>query len=108
MRLANRWAKARANPKNLVARGGNVKDEASTPASLPLTLAGWIDRACDRYEAEWKAGRRPRIEAYLADVPELERPALLRELLLLEIDFRKAAGEQPTAAEYQARLPPHG
>jgi WD40 repeat protein len=75
--------------------------------SLPLTLAGSIDRACDRYEAEWKAGRRPQIEAHLAESPEHERPALLRELMLLEIEFRMSCGESPTAAEYRARFPEH-
>jgi WD40 repeat protein/tRNA A-37 threonylcarbamoyl transferase component Bud32 len=72
-----------------------------------LTLAGWVDRACDHYEAEWKAGVRPRIEAHLADAPDSTQVALLRELLLLEIEFRRAAGEQPTAQEYQARFPQH-
>ena len=93
--------------KTLGARGGDVNDEALAPASgsLPLTLAGRIDRACDRYEADWKAGRRPRIEAYLADTPEPDRSVLLRELLLLELEFRRNDDERPTAGEYQARFP---
>ena len=35
-----------------------MNDQALAPASgsLPLTLAGRIDRACDQYEADWKAG----------------------------------------------------
>jgi tRNA A-37 threonylcarbamoyl transferase component Bud32 len=70
-------------------------------------VADWIDRACDGYEAEWKSGRHPRIEVYLADAPEHERPALFRELLLLEIEFRDAGGERPTVEEYRARFPQH-
>ena len=58
------------------------------PGSLPLTLAGQVDAACDRFEAGWKAGQRPRIEAYLSEAPESQQAALLRELLLLEIEFR--------------------
>jgi len=27
------------------------------PRSLPLTLAGQVDAACDRFEAGWKAGQ---------------------------------------------------
>src|SRR4051794_17402494 len=109
MRPADRGAEARADPQDLVARGGAVRDEAPASGfgSLPLTLAGGVDRACDRYETEWKAGRHPRIEAYLADASEPERPALLRELLLLEIEFRRAGGERPTPEEYRARFPWH-
>src|SRR5262249_45662734 len=80
---------------------------ASAGDSLPLTVAGCIDRACDHYEAEWKTGRRPQIEAYLAEAAEHDSPALLRELLLLELEFRTANGEQPTLDEYRARFPGH-
>jgi WD40 repeat protein/tRNA A-37 threonylcarbamoyl transferase component Bud32 len=84
-----------------------VRDEAVTPkdGSLPLTLAARVDRACDRFETEWRAGRSPRIEACLADATEAERPALLRELLWLEVEFRRTGGEQPTRAEYRQRFP---
>jgi serine/threonine protein kinase len=67
-----------------------VNDQALSPASgsLPLTLAGRIDRACDQYEADWKAGQRPRIEACLADTPEPDRvlEALVEELVRLHDD----------------------
>ena len=45
------------------------------------SLAGRVDEACDDFERAWKAGRRPRIEEYLARAIAPERPALLRELL---------------------------
>jgi serine/threonine-protein kinase len=63
------------------------------------------EQECDRFEAACKAGQRPRLEEHLAAVPELERPALLRELLPLEIDYRRLAGEQPSAAELLGRFP---
>jgi serine/threonine protein kinase len=81
---------------------------ASTPRSLPLTLAGRIDRVCDHFEADWRAGQRPELEAYLAGAPEPDRPMLLRELLLLELGFRRERGERPTPEEYQARFPRQG
>jgi tetratricopeptide (TPR) repeat protein len=86
-----------------------VSDEPLAPGceSLPLTLANYIDQACDRYEAQWKAGARPRIEVFLAEAPENERSALLRELMLLEIEFRGARGERPSLDEYLARFPGH-
>ncbi len=74
-------------------------------ADLQRTLTPRADQECDRFEAAWKAGPRPRLEDYLAAVPEAERPALLRELLPLEIDYRRLAGEQPAAEEYLARFP---
>jgi hypothetical protein len=63
------------------------------------------EQVCDRFEAAWKAGARPCIEEHLAAVPEPERAALLRELILLEIDYRRLAGEQPAAEEFLARFP---
>ena len=56
------------------------------------------------------ASRRPgeegsaRIESVCLEVPESERPALLHELLAVEIESRLAAGEQPTPEEYSARF----
>jgi serine/threonine-protein kinase len=74
-------------------------------ASAPESLTPLGDAACDRFEAAWRAGQRPRIEDHLAAVPEPERPALLRELILLEVDYRRLAGERPRAEEYLERFP---
>jgi tetratricopeptide (TPR) repeat protein len=76
-------------------------------ADLPGTLLRRAEEECDRFEAAWRAGLRPRIEDHLAGVPEAERPALLRELLLLELDYRRLAGERPGGEEYLARFPEH-
>ena len=64
-----------------------------------------LDALCDRFEAAWAAGQRPRIEEELADSPESERPALLRRLLVLELEVRQRQSEQPTPREYQERFP---
>jgi len=63
------------------------------------------DRECDRFETAWKAGKRPRLEDYLTGVPAPERAALLRDLIVLEIDYRRLSGEHPTAAEFLERFP---
>jgi serine/threonine-protein kinase len=73
--------------------------------SLPPGLAARLDPFCDRFESAWLAGSRPRLEDYLAEAAEADRPALLRELLALELDYRARLGEQPTATEYHSRLP---
>jgi WD40 repeat protein len=64
-----------------------------------------IDQLCDRFEAAWKAGQRPRPEDYLSSAEESLRPALLRQLLPLDWEYRLRAGEQPQAADYDARFP---
>ncbi len=81
----------------------------STTSSLdaaPLPPGDWqhVDEACDRFEAAWKAGQRPRIEDYLADLPETARPALLRELIAVELDYRRLAAEQPRPTDYRDRF----
>ena len=72
------------------------------------TLAICIDSACDRFEAEWRAGRRPRIEVHLDGTSGPEREALVRELLAIEVDWRRRLGERPGADEYGARFPGSG
>src|SRR4051812_28893192 len=70
--------------------------------------ASLIDLACDRFEQQWREGRRPRIEAYLADYPRLDRPAFLDALLKVELWWRREHGERPTPQEYLKRFPEHG
>jgi hypothetical protein len=81
--------------------------EPNTPdrSSLPLTVQVRIDAGCRRFEADRKAGRQPRLEDFLGQAEGVERLPLLRELLLLEIHYRRLDGEQPTAEEYHARFP---
>jgi hypothetical protein len=58
---------------------------------LSLSLARRINDVCNRFERAWQAGPRPRLEDFLADTPEPERSALLRELIALDIDYRRRA-----------------
>ena len=71
------------------------------------SLGGRMEAVCDRFEAAWKAGRRPAIEDHLDGVPEARRAALFRELLVLELAYRRRAGERPTPEEYRSRFPEH-
>jgi WD40 repeat protein/tetratricopeptide (TPR) repeat protein/predicted Ser/Thr protein kinase len=82
-----------------------MSDETTDPTELPLDVLDRIDRACDRFEANWEAGVRPRLEDYLGAVPDLYRTALLRDLLAAEIDARRRRGERPEPGEYRDRLP---
>ncbi len=79
---------------------GSLSD--MTPSQLKR-----IDDTCDRFEAAWQIGQRPRIEDYLDVVPQPERSALLRELLALELYYRYRIGETLLLKEYQQRFPEH-
>ena len=78
----------------------------STGASeLPLTAVLRINAACVLFERAWRAGQRPRIEDVLATAAEEDRPVLLRELIALDIHYRRQAGEEPSPETYRQRLP---
>ena len=63
-----------------------------------------VDRLRDEFEAEWKAGRRPDLQHYLARAPLGVQPNLLRELLALEVEYRLRRGETPLEADYRQRF----
>lgn len=73
--------------------------------SLAPASALRIDQICDRFEAEWKAGHRPALEAFATEMPEPDRAELLRELLHIELAYRCKVGELVFVEEYQLRLP---
>jgi hypothetical protein len=83
----------------MTARGSSQADPLIAPSALRA------DAACDRFEAAWYEGGRPRIEDYLAGADGEARRALLGELLMLEIELARAAGESPTPEAYRARFP---
>src|SRR5262245_22247792 len=78
------------------------KDDQHT---LPESKALYVDQVCNRFERAWQTGTRPRLEDYLTDVGEPVRSALLRELVLLDIDYRCLRGEDPQPADYLAAFP---
>src|SRR4051812_16604569 len=64
-----------------------------------------VDAACLRFEALWKAGQCPALAEFLAGVAGAERRLLLRELLLLDVHYRRRLGVTPSAEDYLAQLP---
>jgi len=77
----------------------------SPDESLSVEAFYRLDALCERFEGVWIAGRRPRLEELLAECDGTERAALLHELLLLELDYRRRRGEQPAPREYEERFP---
>jgi serine/threonine-protein kinase len=67
-----------------------------------------IDALCLRFEDDWKAGRRPSIEDYLAPLPAGEQEGALVELLVVEWSSRSRIGESYTFEEYARRFAAQG
>src|SRR3974390_2920531 len=69
-----------------------------------------LDHLCSGFELAWHAASgvsagQPRIEDYLAQVTDTQRPNLLCDLILVDLYYRRRAGEQPRMEDYQARFP---
>jgi eukaryotic-like serine/threonine-protein kinase len=80
-------------------------DSRAPLADRSLALRLRVDRVCEEFEASWQAGRQPRIEDHLDAESDDVRPVLLRELVALEIIYRRKNGEGVARAEYRARFP---
>lgn len=72
---------------------------------LPLSLQQKLDQVCKRFEGGWKTGAQPRIEDHLADLADVEKREVLRELVLLDVFYRRKHGESCQLQDYQARFP---
>jgi serine/threonine-protein kinase len=72
--------------------------------SEDLELARKVDAVCNRFEQAWRQGT-PCIEEFLTDWQEPGRLVLLRELVLLDVDYRQRKGETARAEDYLAQFP---
>jgi hypothetical protein len=81
----------------------------SDPSSLfdPLSPEDLqrLEDVCCQFEQGWLDGHPPRLEDALDGLSDLERPAFLRELLRLEVYYRRQVGEPVSAEEYHQRFP---
>lgn len=75
------------------------------PTSPVLTVYQQIDEACGKFEDAWRAKGQPRIEDFLAGVPEEQQPKLFQELLHLDLELRKEKSRLPPPKEYIDRFP---
>jgi predicted Ser/Thr protein kinase len=68
-----------------------------------------IDRVCSPFEAACQgalAGAAwPRVEDFVPPAAAAEHLPCLRELILLEVHYRRQAGQEPQLPEYRARFP---
>jgi serine/threonine protein kinase/formylglycine-generating enzyme required for sulfatase activity len=73
--------------------------------SLPPAFLSQWETICGAFETAWRSGRPPQCEAFLERVPADQRPQLLSDLLLVEVQYRQQQGQLPQRDEYLARFP---
>jgi tetratricopeptide (TPR) repeat protein len=79
--------------------------ESSGPfPDLPPEVWARLEQILNRFEDAWQRGERPALEDYLAEV-DAERAALLRELVHIDLELRRRAGEPAHSEDYLARFP---
>lgn len=84
-----------------------MNPDRSDPTSRVRQAAGKaaIDAQCDLFEYACRAGQHPEIQDHLQRVPVSLRTELLPELIALEVEYRRRAGERIDISEYQRRFP---
>ncbi len=77
---------------------GSDNGRGEGPATVSVGEAEEIDRLCDRFEAAWRSGGRPRFEDHLPFGDGPFRAALKAELIAIELEWRRRReGLQPRA-----------
>jgi serine/threonine-protein kinase len=84
-----------------------VPKEPSREQSKRLTgnIFREIDPICDAFERQWQAGQRPDIRPLLGDLDPRLRAPLVRELILIDLEYRRFLGEELTTFDYLRYLP---
>jgi tRNA A-37 threonylcarbamoyl transferase component Bud32 len=82
-----------------------MTNESPNRSELSLKALGRIDKACVEYEQQLKAGEIPRIETFVAIANAVERRQLIKELLILDLDYRYRSDEQLNQEDYVRALP---
>ncbi len=83
------------------------QSEPSAESNAETLQREQIDRARSTFEAAWRSGEAPRIEAFLGQVNESLRAVLLSALIATEVGLRRASGDNVGVDEYRRRFPLH-
>jgi eukaryotic-like serine/threonine-protein kinase len=59
-----------------------------------------VDKRCDAFEQAWRGGQRPKISDFLLPEDRVLRAQMFRELLLVDLEYRRLNGEQPKQKDY--------
>ncbi len=83
-----------------------MKPEVSeNQADIPTTRFEEVASLCEAFTGAYEGGTKPSMASYLGRAGADAQPWLLRNLLAVEIENRRAAGEQPQIEEYLASYP---
>jgi hypothetical protein len=69
------------------------------------SLADRVDELADRFDAAWQSGSPPRIEDFVSGFPVGQRPALIAELVRVDLEYRSKFGQAPSIDQYTKRFP---
>lgn len=75
------------------------------PRPDPLEVADRIDQLCDEFERQFRHDPTTRIEDFLVRDPLCDQGRVLAELLAIEWDYVRNAGEEIDVETYAARFP---
>ena len=70
-----------------------------------LSIAQRVDLACDRFEADWKAGKRPKIADFVSASPESDRESLRQALLAIELELQGRSEADTSITQSSVRIP---
>ncbi len=62
---------------------------------------------CDAFEQAWRDGQQPMIETWLERILKQEQSLLLRELIQIDLWWRRNDTPRPSSRSYQDRFPQH-
>ncbi len=79
------------------------KSEPTIPRVSVLNAE--LDQLCDAFEAAWRAGKPPTLESIVGQVVVGQQPGLFRELLHVEIAYRRKRGESLLPESLTGRFP---
>ncbi len=70
-----------------------------------LSIAQRIDLACDHFEAEWKAGKHPKIADFVAAAPQSDQIELRQVLLAIELELQGRGEADTSVTQSSVRNP---
>ncbi|MDA0836255.1 MAG: protein kinase [Planctomycetota bacterium] len=85
---------------------GEKTRELKKPLSQDYeSLLEWMDPIIDDFETAWQSDVPPEIDRFIENVPEDHLPALLRELVLVDLEHRWKAGDRRSIEAYLREFP---
>lgn len=71
----------------------------------PTRVQTPLERLYIEFSENWRSGSRPDLDSFLQRVPRAERTSALINLLRIEVQERRAKGEEASEDEYRQRYP---